>query len=102
MQNVIGWHCFTGAQLGSEIYKNLVEKLCEPRMTDFFQALIVGGLIWFAWPAPIPVDLARIARGPMEVTVDDEAKTHVRHIYRKLDVHSQQELINLVGGDSPR
>lgn len=42
MQNVIGWHCFTGAQLGSEIYKNLVEKLCEPRMTDFFQALIVG------------------------------------------------------------
>ena len=29
-------------------------------------------------------------------------KTHVRHIYRKLDVHSQQELINLVGGDSPR
>ena len=25
-------------------------------------------------------------------------KTHVRHIYRKLDVHSQQELINLVGG----
>ena len=27
-------------------------------------------------------------------------KTHVRHIYRKLDVHSQQELINLVGGAS--
>ena len=25
-------------------------------------------------------------------------KTHVRHIYRKLDVHSQQELVNLVGG----
>jgi HlyD family secretion protein len=44
-------------------------------------ALIVGGLIWFAWPAPIPVDLATIAKGPMEVTVDDEAKTHVRHIY---------------------
>ena len=29
-------------------------------------------------------------------------KTHVRHIYRKLDVHSQQELINLVGGASSR
>lgn len=44
-------------------------------------ALIGAGLIWFAWPAPIPVDLATIARGPMEVTVDDEAKTRVRHIY---------------------
>src|SRR4249919_4124103 len=44
-------------------------------------ALIGAGLVWFAWPAPIPVDLATIARGPMEVTVDDEAKTHVRHIY---------------------
>lgn len=42
MQNVVGWHFFTRAQLGSEIYKYLVEKLCEPRMTDFFQALIVG------------------------------------------------------------
>ncbi len=31
-------------------------------------------------------------------------KTHVRHIYRKLDVHSQQELLNLVGatGESGR
>ena len=24
------------------------------------------------------------------------AKTHIRHIYRKLDVHSQQELIQIV------
>src|SRR5512143_4231772 len=44
-------------------------------------ALIVGGLTWFAWPAPVPVDLATIAKGPMEVTVDDEGKTNVRHIY---------------------
>ena len=36
---------------------------------------------WFAWPQPIPVDLAIAGKGPMEVTVDDEAKTRVRRIY---------------------
>ncbi|RWM25175.1 HlyD family efflux transporter periplasmic adaptor subunit [Mesorhizobium sp.] len=44
-------------------------------------ALIVAAGIWFAWPQPIPVDLATVARGPMEATVDDEAKTEVRHVY---------------------
>lgn len=41
---------------------------------------IVAG-IWFAWPRAIPVDLATAAFRPMEVTIDDEAKTRVRHIY---------------------
>jgi HlyD family secretion protein len=44
-------------------------------------ALAIVGLAWFAWPGLIPVDLATIARMPMEVTVDDEGKTHVRHVY---------------------
>ena len=39
------------------------------------------GSLWFAWPRPIPVDLATVTKGPMEVTVDDEAKTRVRHVY---------------------
>src|SRR5580765_3646 len=43
--------------------------------------LAVAGILWFAWPRPIAVDLAAVAKGPMEVTVDDEGKTHVRHIY---------------------
>jgi HlyD family secretion protein len=43
--------------------------------------LIAAGLIWFAWPRPLPVDLATVARGAMEVTADDDGKTHVRHIY---------------------
>lgn len=43
--------------------------------------VIVAGLAWFAWPRPVPVDLAAVARGPIEVTVDDDGKTHVRHIY---------------------
>lgn len=43
--------------------------------------LIAVAAVWFAWPQPIPVDLATVAKGPMEVTVDDEAKTQVRHLY---------------------
>lgn len=43
--------------------------------------LVAGGLGWLAWPSPVPVDLAIISKGPMEVTIDDEAKTRVRHIY---------------------
>lgn len=44
-------------------------------------ALAVAGLAWFAWPQPIPVDLATVSRGPMEVTVDDKGKTEIRHVY---------------------
>ena len=44
-------------------------------------ALVVAGLIWFAWPQPIPVDLAVVTKGAMGVTVDDEGKTRVRHVY---------------------
>lgn len=44
-------------------------------------ALIAASLAWLAWPQPIPVDLAIVTRGPMEVTIDDEAKTRVRHVY---------------------
>src|SRR6266567_4628786 len=43
--------------------------------------VIVAGVVWLAWPAPIGVDLATVTRGPMEVTADDDGKTHVRHIY---------------------
>jgi HlyD family secretion protein len=44
-------------------------------------ALGLAGLAWFAWPQPILVDLATVSRGPMEVTVDDNGKTEVRHVY---------------------
>jgi HlyD family secretion protein len=43
--------------------------------------LIAAGLIWFAWPRPLSADLATVVRGPIEVTADDDGKTHVRHIY---------------------
>jgi HlyD family secretion protein len=41
----------------------------------------LGGLVWFAWPQPVPVDLATVTRGPTEVTVDHDGKTNVRHVY---------------------
>jgi HlyD family secretion protein len=41
----------------------------------------VAAVTWFAWPRPVLVDLATAARGPMEVTVDDDGKTEVRHVY---------------------
>jgi HlyD family secretion protein len=46
-----------------------------------FIALLIAAAVWFAWPQPIPVDLATVSRAAMDVTVDDEAKTRVRHVY---------------------
>jgi HlyD family secretion protein len=48
--------------------------------------VVVGGaaaasLIWFAWPRPVAVDLATIAKGSLEVTADDDGKARVRHVY---------------------
>lgn len=43
--------------------------------------LVAAAAVWFAWPQPIPVDIAVVTKEPMEVTVDDEAKTEVRHVY---------------------
>lgn len=44
-------------------------------------AIALAAIARFAWPRPIPVDLAAVTRGPMEVTVDDDGKTEVRHVY---------------------
>lgn len=37
--------------------------------------------VWFAWPRPVPVDMGAAMRTPLAVTVDEEARTRVRHIY---------------------
>jgi HlyD family secretion protein len=44
-------------------------------------ALALAGLGWIASPQPVPVDIATVTRGAMEVTVDDDGKTEVRHVY---------------------
>ena len=44
--------------------------------------LVAAGLIIYAFlPRPIPVDLARVERGALEVTVRDEGRTRVRDVY---------------------
>jgi HlyD family secretion protein len=42
---------------------------------------IAALLVWFAWPRPAAVDLATVAKGPIEVTADDDGRTRVRHVY---------------------
>ena len=44
-------------------------------------AALTAAAGYFLWPKPIAVDLATVAKGPMEVTVDDEGRTRVRHVY---------------------
>lgn len=51
--------------------------------------------------------MGMLARGHNGYHIRDElglsyntVKTHVQRIYRKLDVHSQQELIDLVEGEA--
>jgi HlyD family secretion protein len=42
---------------------------------------VIAAGIWALWPQPAPVDVALIARGPLEVTVEDEGTTRVREVY---------------------
>jgi HlyD family secretion protein len=43
--------------------------------------VLAAALTWAFWPDPVPVDLARVSRGPMEVTVSADGVTHVRNVY---------------------
>lgn len=38
-------------------------------------------LFWALRPQPVPVDTAEIARGTLEVSVSEEGRTRVRHVY---------------------
>src|SRR6516162_9551975 len=53
------------------------------KRTAWSAAIGIGlaGLAWFAWPRPLLVDTAIVTKGPMEVTVDDDGRTQVRHVY---------------------
>jgi HlyD family secretion protein len=37
--------------------------------------------VWALLPQPVPVDMATIGRGPLEVTVEDEGITRIREVY---------------------
>lgn len=42
---------------------------------------VVALIVWALWPQPVPVDMAAIATGPLEVTVEDEGITRIREVY---------------------
>ena len=44
-------------------------------------AIVVIAVAWFAWSSPVPVDLASVTRIEMAVTVDEDARTRIRHVY---------------------
>lgn len=42
---------------------------------------LAAALTWAFWPQPVAVDLATVARAPMEVTVSADGVTHIRNVY---------------------
>ena len=42
---------------------------------------LAGALVWALWPDPAAVDMARVERGPMQVTLSAEGITRVREPY---------------------
>ena len=44
-------------------------------------ALVAGGLGYAFWPEPVEVDLAKVERGSLQVTVDEDGKTRIREKY---------------------
>jgi HlyD family secretion protein len=50
-------------------------------LTGLVVAAAIAGLVWLMRPAPVRVELGAVDRGPLEVTVDEEGRTRVRHRY---------------------
>jgi HlyD family secretion protein len=46
-----------------------------------FVAAIAAGFVFVLQPDPVPVDVGRIDRGPMLVSVDEEGETRIKEIY---------------------
>lgn len=44
-------------------------------------ALLAAMLAYAFWPRPVMVDTGTVTRGPMQVTIDEEARTRVRDAY---------------------
>jgi len=53
------------------------------RLLFWLPILVLGGLAlaWLFRPQPVPVDLATITSGPIQVTVSDEGETRVKDVF---------------------
>lgn len=64
-------------------------------------AAFVAGLVYSLWPQPVAVETMRVARGRMQVTVNEDGKTRVRERYQvSSPVAGQLLRIELRSGDS--
>jgi HlyD family secretion protein len=50
-------------------------------MVTVVVATLAGATVWALLPQPIPVDIAEIGRGSLQVTVNEEGRTRVRNVY---------------------
>jgi HlyD family secretion protein len=46
-----------------------------------FAAVVLGATVYAFLPKPIPVEVVRVVRGPLQVTVDHEGRTRVKERY---------------------
>jgi len=53
------------------------------RLLFWLPMVVLGGLAlaWLFRPQPVPVDMATIAEGPIQVTVSDEGETRVKDVF---------------------
>jgi len=74
--------------------------LTNPRVIA--AALIIAGVIAVAlWPEPVEVDVVRVGRGPMLVTIDEEGETRVRDRFVvSAPVSGRLQRIELEPGDT--
>ncbi|SDI22185.1 efflux RND transporter periplasmic adaptor subunit [Aliiruegeria lutimaris] len=57
------------------------KKTSRRLITFVVLAALAGALVWAFRPQPVLVDMAEVTRGPMMVTIDEEARTRVHEPY---------------------
>lgn len=66
-------------------------------------AAIVAGFVYALMPKPVPVDLAVVDLGPVEVTIDEEGEARIRDVYNvSAPVAGQLDRFPLEVGDPVR
>ncbi len=61
---------------------------------------IVAAIVWAFLPQPVPVDVAEVVRGPLEVTVEEDGRTRIRDRYVvSAPLTAQLQRISLDAGD---
>jgi HlyD family secretion protein len=56
-------------------------KAARRTVTVLIGSGILALITWALWPQPVPIDMAAIKKGPLEVTVEDEGITRIHDVY---------------------